>query len=330
MRSSILVTGGAGYIGSQACKTLHAAGYRPVTLDDLSTGDPEAVRWGPLVRGDVADADLVTRTIAHEGITAVVHFAASSLVGESSRTPLTYYRNNIGGMMGLLTGMASSGCRRLIFSSSCAVYGLPDGDTMDENNSRSPISVYGQTKLMCEQILADVAATGALDYVALRYFNACGADTGNQIGERRPVETHLIPRALMALQGHITDFEVHGSDFETPDGTAIRDFIHVEDLAEAHVRALERLLNGGSGGAAFNLGTGSGHSVREVLRMIEFVTGRVLPTAVGPRRPGDPDRLVADASLAQRELNFRPTRSNLQTVIESAWRWHQVAHPARA
>lgn len=330
MRSSILVTGGAGYIGSQACKNLHAAGYRPVTLDDLSTGDPEAVRWGPLVRGDVADADLVTRTIAHEGIAAVVHFAASSLVGESSRTPLSYYRNNIGGMMGLLTGMAGSGCRRLIFSSSCAVYGLPDGDTMDENNSRSPISVYGQTKLMCEQILADVAATGALDYVALRYFNACGADTGNEIGERRSVETHLIPRALMTLQGHITDFEVHGSDFETPDGTAIRDYIHVEDLAEAHVSALERLLNGGKGGDAFNLGTGSGHSVREVLRMIEVVTGRVLPTAVGPRRPGDPDRLVADASRAQRELNFRPTRSNLQTVIESAWRWHQVAHPARA
>ena len=329
MKPSILVTGGAGYIGSHACKSLHAAGYRPVTLDDLSTGDRDLVRWGPLVRGDVADAALVARTIADEGVAAVVHFAASSLVGESGQRPLAYYANNLGGLIGLLTGMAEARCRRLIFSSSCAVYGLPDGDTMDETNSRRPVSVYGRTKLMCEQILADVAAAGALDYVALRYFNACGADAEGEIGERRRVETHLIPRALMALQGYVTDFQVHGSDFETPDGTAIRDYIHVEDLAEAHVRALELLLDGRTGGAAFNLGTGSGHSVREVLCMIQSVTGRDLPEAVGPRRAGDPDRLVADAGLAHRELDFQPTRSDLRTVIESAWRWHQVAHPAR-
>lgn len=329
MKPSILVTGGAGYIGSQTCKTLHAAGYRPVALDNLSTGDRDVVRWGPLVQGDVSDAALVARTIAEHGIAAVVHFAASSLVGESLEQPLAYYSNNLGGLTGLLAGMGQAGCRRLIFSSSCAVYGPPEGPTMDESNTLAPISVYGRTKLMCEQILADVAAAGAVDYVALRYFNACGADADGDIGERRPVETHLIPRALMALQGHIKDFQVHGSDFATPDGTAIRDYIHVEDLAEAHVQALTLLLDGRAGGAAFNLGAGSGHSVREVLHMIRTVTGRDLPEAVGPRRAGDPERLVANAGLARRELGFRPTRSDLRTVIESAWRWHQVAHPAR-
>ena len=265
-RPAILVTGGAGYIGSHCCRALDAAGYQPVIYDNFSTGHRSFVA-GALVVGDIADKATLARAFAEHDIAAVMHFAASSLVGESVADPQKYYINNFGGTLSLLEAMREAGCNRLVFSSTGAVYGNADSKALPEDYACAPINPYGASKWMIERVLADYRAAYGLGSFALRYFNASGADPAGGIGELRDVETHLIPRAMMALQGHVPDFAVFGDDYDTPDGTAIRDYIHVTDLAAAHVLALKLLLQGHSGGA-FNLGTGPGFSVREILAAI--------------------------------------------------------------
>src|SRR5580658_750574 len=308
-RPAILVTGGAGYIGSHCCRALTAAGYHPVVYDNFSTGHRSFV-MGSLVPGDLADGSALARAFAQYRFVAVMHFAASSLVGESVADPQKYYLNNVAGTLSLLDAMRAAGCDRLVFSSTGAVYGNADSKALPESYPCAPISAYG------------------LGAFSLRYFNASGADAAGGIGEWRDNETHLIPRAMMALQGHVSDFAVFGDDYDTPDGTAIRDYIHVTDLAAAHLLALKLLLQGHSGGA-FNLGTGTGFSVREILGAIAAETGREVPHVVKPRRPGDPTYLVADPSAARAILKFRPAYSDLATVIRTAWAWHQTAHPLK-
>jgi UDP-glucose-4-epimerase GalE len=270
----------------------------------------------------------LARAFAEHDIVAVMHFAASSLVGESVADPQKYYVNNLAGTLALLDVMRAAGCNRLVFSSTGAVYGNADSKALPENYPCLPINPYGASKWMIERVLADYRAAYGLGSFALRYFNASGADAAGGIGEQREVETHLIPRAMMALQGHVTDFAVFGDDYATPDGTAIRDYIHVTDLAAAHVMALKLLMAGHSGGV-FNLGTGTGFSVREILAAIAAETGREVPHVVKPRRAGDPTYLVADASAAQATLSFRPAHSDLATIIRTAWAWHQKAHPLK-
>ena len=257
-----------------------------------------------------------------------MHFAAFALVGESVTDPAKYYDNNVTGTLSLLAGMRQAGCDALVFSSTCAIYGQPEQVPIVEDTRPDPVNPYGASKLMIERVLADFRPAYGLRSVALRYFNACGADPDTEIGELRDPETHLIPRAMMALQGHIPDFAVFGTDFETPDGTAIRDYIHVADLADAHVSALRLLLAGAPGGV-FNLGTGRGYSVLEVLRAIERETGERLPDASGPRRAGDPAELIADPARARDGLGFAPSRSDLETIVRTAWAWHRRAHPKR-
>jgi UDP-glucose 4-epimerase len=257
-----------------------------------------------------------------------MHFAASSLVGESVADPQKYYVNNLAGTLALLDVMRAAGCSRLVFSSTGAVYGNADSKALPENYPCAPINPYGASKWMIERVLSDYRAAYGLGSFALRYFNASGADPAGGIGEQREVETHLIPRAMMALQGHVADFAVFGDDYPTPDGTAIRDYIHVTDLAAAHVLALKLLMAGHSGGV-FNLGTGKGFSVRQILAAIAAETGREVPHVVKPRRAGDPTYLVADASAARKTLKFRPSHSDLATIIRTAWAWHQKAHPLK-
>jgi UDP-glucose 4-epimerase len=326
-RPIILVTGGAGYIGSHACRALEAAGYQPLVYDNLSTGHRRFV-GGPLVVGDLLDTGVLAGVFAQHRIAAVMHFAAASLVGESMVDPQKYYINNVNGTLSLLSAMREAGCGRLVFSSTGAVYGHADSKALPETYPCAPINTYGATKWMIERMLADYRSAYGLGAFCLRYFNASGADAGGGIGELRDNETHLIPRAMMALQGHLSDFAVFGDDYDTPDGTAIRDYIHVTDLAAAHVAALKLLLEGHRGGA-FNLGTGHGFSVREILQTIATETGRGVPHQVKPRRPGDPAYLVADASAAREVLKFTPAHSDLGTIIRTAWAWHQKAHPLK-
>lgn len=326
-RSAILVTGGAGYIGSHCCRALAAAGYDPVVFDDFSTGHRGFVT-GSLVVGDLRDNAALARAFAQHPIVAVMHFAASSLVGESVADPRKYYANNVAGTLSLLDAMREAGCNRLVFSSTGAVYGNADSKALPESYPCAPINPYGASKWMIERILADYRNAYGLGSFCLRYFNASGADASGGIGELRDNETHLIPRAMMAMQGHVPDFAVFGDDYETPDGTAIRDYIHVTDLAAAHLLALELLMQGHSGGA-FNLGTGAGFSVREILAAIAAETGRDVPHVVKPRRPGDPTYLVADPTAARETLKFRPAHSDLATIIRTAWAWHVKAHPLK-
>jgi UDP-glucose-4-epimerase GalE len=326
-RPSILVTGGAGYIGSHCCRALTAAGYHPVVYDNFSTGHRSFV-MGSLVPGDLADGSALARAFAQYRFVAVMHFAASSLVGESVADPQKYYLNNVAGTLSLLNAMREAGCDRLVFSSTGAVYGNADSRALPEAYPCAPINPYGSTKLMIERILADYRGAYGLGSFCLRYFNASGADASAEIGELRANETHLIPRAMMALQGHVADFAVFGDDYDTPDGTAIRDYIHVTDLAAAHVLALKQLMQGHRGGA-FNLGTGSGLSVREILTAIAAETGRDVPHVVKPRRQGDPTYLVADPDAARETLQFKPSHSDLATIIRTAWAWHRKAHPLK-
>src|ERR1044071_273370 len=327
-RPVILVTGGAGYIGSHCCRALDAAGYLPVTYDNLSTGH-RSFATGALVVGDIADKATLARTLAEHDIVAVMHFAASSLVGESVADPQKYYVNNLAGTLSLLETMRGAGCNRLVFSSTGAVYGNADSKALPEDYPCAPINPYGASKWMIERVLKDYRSAYGLGSFALRYFNASGADPSGGIGELRDNETHLIPRAMMALQGHLADFAVFGDDYDTPDGTAVRDYIHVSDLATAHVLAVRLLLQGHAGGA-FNLGTGTGYSVREILTAIAAETGREVPHVVKPRRSGDPTYLVAVPSAARATLNFRPAYSDLATIIRTAWAWHKKAHPQKA
>lgn len=329
MKPAVIVTGGAGYIGSHSCKALAEAGYLPVAYDDLSLGQARFVKWGPLIEGDVRDAARVASTIAAHDAVAVMHFAALSSVAESVAHPDRYFDVNLGGLIGVTEGMRRAGCKAIVFSSTAAVYGEPDASPIPEGAATRPINPYGWSKRMGELLLADLGRSEGLGSVSLRYFNAAGADPDGGIGEFRLAETHLIPRALMALQGHVPDFRVFGSDFPTADGTAVRDYVHVADLARAHVLALTRVLERG-GTEAFNVGAGSGLSVAQVLSAIRRETGRDLGSAVGPRRPGDPAELVADGSRARTELGFEPRLSDIDTIVRTAWRWHQIAHPKRA
>jgi UDP-glucose-4-epimerase GalE len=327
-RPAILVTGGAGYIGSHCCRALAAAGYHPVVFDNFSTGHRGFVT-GSLVTGDLKDKAALGRAFAQHDIVAVMHFAASSLVGESMADPQKYYANNVEGTLSLLEAMREAGCDRLVFSSTGAVYGHADSKALAESYACAPNNPYGASKWMIERILADYHSAYGLGAFCLRYFNASGADAAGGIGELRENETHLIPRAMMALQGHVSDFAVFGDDYDTPDGTAIRDYIHVTDLAAAHLLAL-RLLMQGHGGGAFNLGTGAGFSVREILAAIAAEVGRDVPHVVKPRRAGDPACLVADPAAARAILKFQPAHSDLATIIRTAWAWHRKAHPLRA
>ena len=326
-RPAILVTGGAGYIGAHGCRALAAAGYHPVVFDNFSTGHRGFVT-GSLVTGDLKDSAALDRAFAQHDIVAVMHFAASSLVGESVVDPAKYYANNVAGTLSLLDAMRKAGCNRLVFSSTGAVYGNADSKALPESYPCVPINPYGASKWMIERILADYRSAYGLGAFCLRYFNASGADANGGIGELRDNETHLIPRALMALQGHVGDFAVFGDDYDTPDGTAIRDYIHVTDLAAAHLAALKLLMQGHAGGA-FNLGTGAGYSVREILSAIAAETGREVPHLIKPRRAGDPTYLVADPSAARETLGFVPAHSDLATIIRTAWAWHKKAHPLK-
>ncbi|ASY63417.1 UDP-glucose 4-epimerase [Sinorhizobium sojae CCBAU 05684] len=313
----ILVTGGAGYIGSHTAKFLRLAGIEPVVYDNLTTGNRSAVRWGPFVHGDVLDTSRLIDVIEQYRPIAVIHFAASAYVGESVADPAKYYNNNVRGMLSLLDACRATRLGKFIFSSSCATYGIPKVLPIDEATPQQPINPYGKTKLIAEHMLADYGAAFGLSYVSLRYFNACGADPEGDLGEWHDPETHLIPRALMAAAGKIPHLEVFGDDYDTPDGTCIRDYVHVADLALAHVLAYRYLENGG-GSLALNLGTGRGLSIKEVLRTIGERTGRAVPVVFHQRRSGDPPVLYADASLAHRSLGFLPQFSDLETIVRTA------------
>ncbi len=321
MTTPILVTGGAGYIGSHAAKALARAGYEPVSYDNLSRGHREAVRWGPLVVGDLADRALVLETLRRHKIAAVMHFAAFAYVGESVAEPALYFRNNVANSLTLFEAMAESEVRHIVFSSTCATYGLPDRMPIGEDAPQRPVNPYGESKLMIERMLHWLGPARGLRHAALRYFNAAGADPEGEIGEEHEPETHLIPLVLLTALGRRQAIDIFGTDYATPDGTAIRDYIHVQDLADAHVLALAHLLTGGDS-LALNLGTGEGHSVRAVIDAAERVTGRTIARRETARRAGDPPSLVADARKAKTVLGWTAKHSRLDDIIASAWAWH--------
>ena len=321
MPQSILVTGGAGYIGAQACKALADAGYLPVAFDNLSRGHREAVRWGPLVEGDVADGGHLAAAFAEFRVAAVMHFAGYAYVGESTTDPALYYRNNLGGSLSLLEAMRAAGIDRIVFSSTCATYGIPDKLPIDEEAPQRPVNPYGETKLAVERALRWHGEAYGLRSVSLRYFNAAGADPAGETGERHEPETHLVPLALETALGRRPSIDIYGTDYPTPDGTAVRDYVHVEDLASAHLLALEHLA-AGRASVALNLGTGQGFSVREVIAAAERASSRKVAWRRAPRRPGDPPVLVADPRRAAEVLGWRPRRSDLDTIMRTAFAWH--------
>ena len=316
----VLVAGGAGYIGSHTGKALAAAGYVPVTYDNLSTGHRDFVRWGPLVEGDLLDREALKRAFTEHRPDAVLHFAACAYVGESVENPAKYYRNNVIGALHLLDAARAGGNVPIVFSSTCAVYGEPRTLPIREDAPLVPVNPYGRTKLAIEHALADYDAAYGLRSIRLRYFNACGCDPEGEVGERHEPETHLVPSAILAALGRRSELMLYGDDYPTPDGSAVRDYVHVCDLADAHVAALRRLLEGGES-ASLNLGTGTGVSVREIVDAVEEVTGLAVPCRIAPRRPGDPALLVADATLAKRQLGFSIERSNVESVVASAYAW---------
>ena len=320
----VLVVGGAGYIGAHVCKVLAARGDEPIVFDNLSSGHDDAVRWGPLVRGDVrSQTDLASAFATHQP-DAVMHFAANIEVGEGELAPLQFWDNNVGGVVALLLAMREAKCDKLVFSSTCATYGRPDTLPLTEAEPQDPINVYGRTKLTVERMLADVSRGEGLRYAALRYFNAAGASPDGEIGERHDPETHLIPNALKAAAGIGGPMKLFGDDYETRDGTCLRDFIHVMDLAQAHLAALDRLFTH-PGGLACNVGTGQGITVREVLNAVEKMTGRAVPHEIHPRRAGDPADLYADISMARELLGFQPQYADIETIVHHAWQFHQKA-----
>jgi UDP-arabinose 4-epimerase len=319
-RPAVLVAGGAGYIGSHTCKALDAAGFLPVVYDNLSTGHRDLVRWGPLVEADLFDKDALARTFREHHPVAALHFAACAYVGESVADPAKYYLNNIVGALHLLDAVRSADNVPIVFSSTCAVYGETQSLPITEDTPLAPLSPYGRTKLAIEQALSDYAVAYGLRFLCLRYFNAAGCDPEGEVGESHEPETHLVPRALLAALGRLEELTIYGNDYPTPDGTAIRDYIHVCDLADAHVAALRFLLAGGKN-AAINLGTGVGLSVHQILQAIARVTGLGVPSRIAPRRPGDPAVLVADNSRARRTLGFSTARSNLDNIVRTAHAW---------
>ena len=324
MSQSILVTGGAGYVGSHACKALAGAGYRPVVYDNLSRGHRDAVRWGPLVEGNLHDSARLAETFRTHQVAAVMHFAAFAYVGESMTDPENYYWNNVGGTLALLAAMREAGIATIVFSSTCAIYGIPQQVPIREATAKAPLNPYGDTKLVIERMLHWYAAAYGMRYAALRYFNAAGADADGEIGEDHEPETHLIPLVLRAALGRGNPIEIYGTDYPSRDGTAIRDYIHVSDLAEAHLRALDHLAAGGDS-TALNLGTGRGHTVREVIAAVERIGGQPVPQREVARRPGDPPELVADPALALSQLGWQPRHSDLDTIIASALAWETRA-----
>jgi UDP-arabinose 4-epimerase len=327
--TNILVTGGAGYIGSHTCKALAAAGYVPVTIDNLSAGHRDAVRWGPLEYGDILDRTRLSAVIARYKPEAVIHFAAFAYVGESVADPGKYYRNNVAGSLTLLEAMRDAGVQRLVFSSSCAIYGEPDALPIVETTPLRPINPYGRSKMMVEAMLQDFGAAHGLQSIALRYFNAAGDDAECEIGENHSPETRIIPLALDAAAGFSPHFTIYGTDYDTPDGTCIRDYVHVSDLAAAHVLAL-RAPAAASAARAINLGGGRGFSVREVISSVERVTSLRVPVEYGPRRPGDPPRLIADAGTARAVLGWVPRHTGIDDIVASAWTWHRHLHHGSA
>jgi UDP-arabinose 4-epimerase len=322
MSAAVLVTGGAGYIGSHACKVLARAGYQPVVFDNLSRGHREAVRWGPLIEGSLAQRGKLAAALADHRVSVVMHFAAYAYVGESVTDPALYYANNFGGSLALLEAMREVGVGKIVFSSTCATYGTPAQVPIRETMPQLPVNPYGETKLAIERALRWYGDAYGLRWASLRYFNAAGADPEGEIGEWHEPETHLVPLVLEAAIGDRPQIDIYGTDYPTPDGTAIRDYIHVQDLAEAHLRALEHLGAGGQS-AALNLGTGRGHSVREVIRAAEAVSGKPVPYRETARRPGDPPVLVADPSLAAELLGWRAQISDLDTIVRTALAWHE-------
>jgi UDP-arabinose 4-epimerase len=317
----VFVTGGAGYIGSHVCKELSRQGFDPVSFDNLSTGHRQLVKWGRLIEGDVGDRKHIERAISEVRPTAVMHFAASSFVGESLSLPEKYYRNNVMGSLTLLEAMKATGVSRIVFSSTCATYGVPELTPIREDAPQAPINTYGRTKLVIEQMLDAFEIAHGIRSICLRYFNACGADPEGDIGELHEPEPHLIPRAILAALGEINDFSVFGQDYPTPDGTPIRDYIHVTDLASVHVAALHHLLRG-EPSVKLNLGIGYGYSVKDIVQAVTRITGRQIPSTVSARRAGDPAVLVADCTKAKALLGFKPQFSDLDTIIQTAWKWH--------
>ena len=321
----VLVTGGAGYIGSHACKALKRAGFEPITYDNCSTGWEDAVKFGPFARGDLLDRDRLDEVFEAYKPAAVMHFAALSQVGEAMREPGLYWRNNVAGSLNLIEAAVHAGCLDFVFSSTCATYGDQDNVVLDENSAQMPLNSYGASKRAIEDVLRDFEAAHGLRSVIFRYFNVAGADPDAEVGEFHQPETHLIPLMLDAIEGKRDALTIFGTDYDTPDGTCIRDYVHVCDLVDAHVLGL-KWLQDGKGSRVFNLGTGSGFSVREVVAYSNAVTNREVPIIEGDRRPGDCTKLVSGSTRAVQELGWNPTRSNLEAMIRDAWRWHQTGH----
>ena len=319
----ILVTGGAGYVGSHACKALAQAGYTPVAYDSLVCGNRWAVRWGPLETGDIADRERLDQVIDKYSPHAVMHFAAHAYVGESVQDPGKYYRNNVSGTLNLIEAMRDHVIDKLIFSSTCAIFGIPDAVPIVEDHPQRPINPYGHSKLMVEQMLQDFSDAYGLTSISLRYFNAAGADPDLEIGEAHDPETHLLPLLLDAAAGRRAAITIFGDDYATPDGTCIRDYVHVTDLASAHVLALNALEQGAQS-TRYNLGNGRGFSVSEVIDEVRATTGRPVRVEIGRRRPGDPACLVGDSSEIRRELGWRPQYSALSQIVQTAWAWHRA------
>jgi len=317
----ILVTGGAGYIGSHTCKALAHQGHTVVTYDNLSTGHRELVRWGDFLYGDILDTQRLRACIRQHHIEGIIHFAASAYVGESVINPGKYFRNNVCGTLSILDAMRDEGVPYIVVSGTCAVYGSPEKMPITEDTPTNPINPYGASKLFMERMLADYEKGHGIKWMSLRYFNAAGCDPDGETGEWHEPETHLIPRALMAAAGQIPALEIFGDDYPTPDGTCIRDYIHVTDLADAHIRGMA-FLKGDGLSQALNLGTGKGISVRDIITSVRNTTGRDVPFSVTPRRDGDPACLIANNDNAGFLLGWRPNHSNIETLVRTAWRWH--------
>ncbi|AGB47105.1 UDP-glucose-4-epimerase [Mesorhizobium australicum WSM2073] len=313
----VLVTGGAGFIGSHTCKLLAEAGYLPVAFDNMSRGNRKSVAWGPLVIGDIRDRDALQAAIEAYRPASIIHFAALAYVGESVGQPAEYYSTNVTGTIAVLDAARAHSIENIIFSSSCATYGVPEALPIRETSSQNPISPYGRTKLIGEQIISDYANAYGMKFAILRYFNACGADPDGELGEWHSPETHLVPRVLMAASGIIDEVEVFGTDYETSDGTCVRDYIHVSDLARAHLKALQHLEGGGQS-LAVNLGTGRGVSIKEIVQAVSRMTSRPVPAVFRARRPGDPAELYADPSKARAHLGFVPQLSDIDTIVRTA------------
>jgi len=322
----VLVTGGAGYIGSHACKALAKAGHEPLVLDNLSTGHTWAIKWGRFLEWDLAHTEMLPQFLEAEQVEAVLHFAASLLVAESVQEPRKYFWNNVVNTLRLLDAMLQAGVKRIVFSSSAATYGNPLKVPIPEDHPKEPVNPYGETKLAMERALQWYGNAYGIKWIALRYFNAAGADAEGDIGESHDPEAHLIPLIIRAARGQRPHVEIYGTDYPTPDGTAIRDYIHVTDLADAHVQALEYLRDGGES-RALNLGTGRGYSVREVIKAVGTMCPHSIPFREGPRRAGDPPVLIADASQAGRVLGWKPRRSELDCIVRDAWNWHAKVNP---